>query len=247
MTQTQAKGSQEARHRIPAPSGDREPLKANVYELMRNTSTQLVPMFPYVGRGSILPAGALFRGEPGAHFGRFFHRNSEEEVAICFGAQGSMARAGAMFIQGKMHEVGCPLLDPDDPTSFVISVITQRQPDDGEQRESLTFRCSECNNKLFQFEFEATPPDGVDHHAGVFGGRDDDAYAMFPTMWGSFAAADAFNADKKARTCDKCGHHNDPFPQDRWGWQGWVEHHEVVNAARRLLDESARSAEAGPS
>ena len=244
MTQTETPRSQ---HRIPAPSGTREPLKANVFELMRNSSTQLVPMFPYVGRGAILPAGALFRGAPGARFGRFFHRNSEEEVAICFGAQGSMAQAGAMFIQGKMHEVGSPLLDSNDPEAFVVTVITQRQPDDGDQRESLTFRCSECNNKLFQFEFGATPPDGVEHHADEFGGRDDDAYAMFPTMWGSFAAAAAFNADEKARTCGKCGHVNEPFPEDRWGWRRWVEHHEVVNAARRLLDASARSAEAGAS
>jgi hypothetical protein len=243
MTQTQAAGAEQAEHRIPAPSGAREPLKANIYELMRNTSTQLVPLFPYFGPGAMLPAGALFHGSPGTSYGRFFHRNTEEEVYICFGAQGALAQAGGMFIQGKMHEVQSPLLDPNDPSSFVVSVITQRQADDGDQQESLTFRCSECNNKLFQFEYRSTPADGVETHADVYGGRDDDAYPMFPTQWGSYAAAEAFNADERARTCSKCGHVNDPFPLDRWGWERWVRHHEVVNAARRLLDESARGAE----
>ena len=57
MTQTQAAGAQQAEHRIPPPSGAREPLKTNIYELMRNTSTQLVPQFPYFGPGAMLPAG----------------------------------------------------------------------------------------------------------------------------------------------------------------------------------------------
>jgi hypothetical protein len=242
MTKTQGA---DADHRIPAPSGEREPLKTNIYELMRNSATQLVPLFPYFGRGAMLPAGALFRGGPDSSYGRFFHRNSVEEVYICFGAQGAMARAGGMFIQGKMHEVQSPLLDPEDPNGFVVSVITQRQADDGDQHESLTFRCSECNNKLFQFEFPSTPADGVETHAGEYGGRDDDAYPMFPTQWGSFAAADAFNRDEQARTCDKCGHVNAPFPLDRWGWERWVSHHEVVNAARKLLDDSAAEQETG--
>jgi hypothetical protein len=238
MTKTQA-----GDHGIPPPSGEREPLRTNVYELMRNSATQLVPLFPYFGRGAMVPAGALFRGAPNSPYGRFFHRNSEEEVYICFGAQGAMARAGGMFIQGKMHEVQSPLLDPDDSNGFVVSVITQRQAEDRNQQESLTFRCSECNNRLFVFEFPSTPADGVDQHADDYGGRDDDAYPMFPTQWGSYAAADAFNRDVKARTCDKCGHVNEPFPHDAWGWQRWVSHHEVVNSARRLLDESARAAE----
>jgi hypothetical protein len=231
--------------RMPAPSGERLPLKTNVYELMRVANAQLVPLFPYFGRGAMLPAGAVFRGARDATFGRFFHRNTEEEVAICFGAQGSMARPGVMFIAGKMHEVGAPLLDPCDPDSFLVSVITQRQPDSGDQRESLIFRCSECNTKLFQYDYEATPSDADATRDTKFGGRADDAFPMFPTMWGSHVAAAAFNADPNARTCGKCGHVNDEFPEEQWGWGSWVSQHEVINAARHGLEQAARDGERG--
>ncbi len=232
--------------RLP-PAKDREPLRTNVFELMRTTTTQLLPLFPYLGPGAMLPAGALFRGTPGANYGRFFHRNSEEEVTICFGAQNSLGAAGVMFILGKMHEVQAPLLDPSDPNGFLVSVITQRQQDDRrEQRESVIFRCSECNNKLHQFDYSAELPD-PDRPDRVTGGREDDEYDMFPTMWGSIVATDAFNADEKARTCTRCGHLNDPFPVESWGWKNYVDRHEVINAARHLLDESASKAEASAS
>ena len=81
--------------RLP-PANDREPLRTNVFELMRSTTTQLLPLFPYLGPGAMLPAGALFRGRPGAEYGRFFHRNSEEEVSVCFGGQNALGAAGVM-------------------------------------------------------------------------------------------------------------------------------------------------------
>jgi mannose-6-phosphate isomerase-like protein (cupin superfamily) len=232
--------------RLP-PAKDREPLRTNVFELMRGTSTQLLPLFPYLGPGAMLPAGALFRGRPDANFGRFFHRNSEEEVNVCFGAQQALGAAGVMFIGGKMHEVQAPLLDTNDPNAFMVAVITQRQQDEGRaQKESVIFRCSECNKKLHQVDYSAELPD-PDRPDVVTGGRVDDEYAMFPTMWGSILATDSFNSDEKARTCTECGHVNAPFPEEAWGWQNYVDRHEVVNSARHLLDESARKAEAAAS
>ena len=53
---------------------------------------------------------------------------------------------------------------------------------------------------------------------------------MFPTMWGSILATDSFNSDEKARTCTECGHVNAPFPEEAWGWQNYVDRHEVVNS-----------------
>ncbi len=232
--------------RLP-PAKDREPLRTNVYELMRGTTTQLLPLFPYLGPGAMLPAGALFRGRPDANYGRFFHRNSEEEVNVCFGAQQALGAAGVMFIGGKMHEVQAPLLDTNDPNAFMVAVITQRQQDEGRaQKESVIFRCSECNKKLHQVDYSAELPD-PDRPDLVTGGRVDDEYEMFPTMWGSILATDSFNSDEKARTCTECGHVNAPFPEEAWGWQNYVDRHEVVNSARHLLDESARKAEAAAS
>ncbi len=232
--------------RLPA-AKDREPLRTNVFELMRTTTTQLLPLFPYLGPGAMLPAGALFQGRPGAQYGRFFHRNSEEEVSVCFGGQNALGAAGVMFIGGKMHEVQAPLLDTNDPNAFLISVITQRQQDEGrEQKESVIFRCSECNNKLHQVDYSAELPD-PDRPDLVTGGRIDDEYEMFPTMWGSILSTDSFNSDEKARTCSRCGHVNPPFPAEAWGWQNYVDRHEVVNAARHLLDETANKADAATS
>ena len=230
--------------RLPA-AKDREPLRTNVFELMRTTTTQLLPLFPYLGPGAMLPAGALFRGQPGAEYGRFFHRNSEEEVNVCFGAQQALGAAGVMFIGGKMHEVQAPLLDTNDPNAFLVAVITQRQQDEGrDQRESVIFRCSECNKKLHQVDYSAELPD-PDRPELVTGGRVDDEYDMFPTMWGSILATDSFNSDEKARTCTRCGHVNAPFPAEAWGWQNYVDRHEVINSARHALDEAASRAEAG--
>jgi len=232
--------------RLP-PANDREPLRTNVFELMRTTTTQLLPLFPYLGPGAMLPAGALFQGRPGAQYGRFFHRNSEEEVSVCFGGQNALGAAGVMFIGGKMHEVQAPLLDTNDPSAFLISVITQRQQDEGrEQRESVIFRCSECNNKLHQVDYSAELPN-PDRPDLVTGGRADDEYEMFPTMWGSILSTDSFNSDEKARTCTRCGHVNPPFPAEAWGWQNYVARHGVVNAARHLLDETASKADAAAS
>jgi hypothetical protein len=225
-----------------SPAKDREPLRTNVFELMRSTTTQLLPLFPYLGPGAMLPAGALFQGGPGKEYGRFFHRNSEEEVSVCFGGQNALGAAGVMFIGGKMHEVQAPLLDVNDPDAYLVSVITQRQQDEGrEQRESVIFRCSECNNKLHQVDYSAELPD-PDRPDLVTGGRIDDEYEMFPTMWGSILSTDSFNSDDKARTCTRCGHVNAPFPADAWGWQNYVDRHAVVNAARHLLDETASKA-----
>ena len=66
MAQMTASSAAPAReHRIPPPTGAREPLKVNVYERMQHANTQLVPLFPYYGPGAIVYSGALFRGGPG--------------------------------------------------------------------------------------------------------------------------------------------------------------------------------------
>ena len=40
---------------IPPPSGDKEPLKTNVYQFIQNSVTALAPLFPYYDEGSIVP------------------------------------------------------------------------------------------------------------------------------------------------------------------------------------------------
>ena len=85
---------------IPPPSGDKEPLKTNVYQFIQNSVTALAPLFPYYDEGSIVPCVATFRGGPGKNYGRFQHFNTVDEVVILFGAQGGRGRL-ALFGSGR--------------------------------------------------------------------------------------------------------------------------------------------------
>ncbi|HMK11809.1 MAG TPA: hypothetical protein VK461_09525, partial [Acidimicrobiales bacterium] len=85
MTTTSLGAERKAEHRIPPPTGTREPLKVNVYERMQHANTQLVPLFPYYGPGAIVYSGALFRGGPGYDVGHFFHYNTVDEITFVWG------------------------------------------------------------------------------------------------------------------------------------------------------------------
>lgn len=226
--------SQSSSHRLGAPDPAVEPLRVNAYEMMRTANAELTPFFPYLGPGAIVPAGAIMRG--GEEYGRFFHRNTQDEVLLSLGGINNSLQAGMMLITGKMHEVSASLTlaEPADPESCSVAVITQRQASDGDQNETLLFRCMECNERLFDFSYDASH--GAGRSAEAYGGRDDDAYPMFPTMWGSAAAADEFNKSEENRTCKSCGHVNPELPIEHWGWREWVLQHRVVNEARRSLD-----------
>ena len=46
------------------------------------------------------------------------------------------------------------------------------------------------------------------------------------------------NSDE-GRTCAKCGHVNDPFPAERWGWARQAYQTRAASAAYRTLVEAA--------
>lgn len=218
-------------HKLLPPEKRAEPLRVNIFEFIRNANAELVPLFPIYGPGTIVPAGTCQRGE--RSYGRFFHHNSVEEVAMSFGGHGGMP-AGMLLVGGRMHEVKPAEYLPPDGSHVVV--ITQRQDESGDQKESLIFRCEKCNHRLFDFGYDAGPS----QTAEAYGGHDDDTFPMFATQWGSWAAAQAFNADVKTRTCSECGHVNPEFPTEEWGWGEWVKRHQTVNTARHALDEAAR-------
>src|SRR6202035_127038 len=91
---TLAQTAREVVRRIPLPREDRPPLKVNLFEKMQGGNCQLIPLFPYEDADSLVPAGAIFRGEPGADFGQFFHFNTVDEVAHVFGAHGALLQTG---------------------------------------------------------------------------------------------------------------------------------------------------------
>src|SRR5580658_848549 len=74
----------------------KEPMKVNVFEMARRGNTQLLPLFPYVGPGDIVPCSSAFKNDgSGQHrIGYFVHTNCVDEVAVVMGGEGRR-RTGA--------------------------------------------------------------------------------------------------------------------------------------------------------
>ena len=227
-------------HRIPPPRGDKQPLKVNIFEFMQDCNAALGPLFPYLDAGAVVPAGALFKGEPGADFGQFFHYNTVDEIVITFGANGGLQATGQAFATARLHGVNSFLKDQSNPESYLLVTITQRQATGGrDQNEAIVFRCRKCHEVLLRFEYHATAPPPPKSKP------DGDRFPGFTSQWGSMTAAEAFNASEKQRTCVKCGTVNEPFPLERWGWKQWVTNNQAVNQARRALLQTAAEQLAG--
>ena len=136
---------------------DRPPLKVNLFERMQGGNCQLIPLFPYEDADSLVPAGAIFRGEPGADFGQFFHFNTVDEVAHVFGANGALLQTGQIYATQPLHGVNSFLKDPTNPDNFLVLTVTQHQRASGPQAEAVIFRCGKCHEVLERYEYDAQP------------------------------------------------------------------------------------------
>lgn len=213
---------------IEPPRPDRPPLKKNIFDAMQKGNAQLIPLFPHLYPGAMVPAGAILRGGPEKNFGEFRHHNTVDEVSIAFSANGALLKTGQFFVGGRVHGVSSFLKDEKDPENFVLICITQRQSESGRQNEIISMSCTKCREEIFRYEFDVTPePD------------DSETEKMFSTIPESYNAAKKFNAEMEARTCSKCGHVNDPFPHDIWGWQNYAEQSETMFEARQTLKNAA--------
>ena len=229
--------------RIPPPDPDREPLKVNVYERMSKAAAELTPLFPYDSAGSIVPAGAVMTGGPDVEYGHFFHWNTVNEVAVTYGSNKGMLAPGQIFVTQQLHGVNSFLRDQKDPEAFIVMVITQHQSSSGDQSEALIARCRKCKAVLVRTEYDATPH-GLPGYDAKRYGSDEDPVRQFATLAGSADFIRARNSDE-GRTCSECGHVNDPFPAERWGWERTVSQTRAVSAAFHTMTQ-AGSAEAAP-
>lgn len=200
----------------------RVPMKVNALKLVQGANSQLLPLFPYLGPGAIVPCSAAFESDGGStHIGYFLHENTVDEVAMAIASNGRV-RTGDVFVGSRVHGVGG---DSEEPF-YSVMVITQRQLEDGEQREALSFQCEKCNTVLHRHEFdEAAGGDG--------------ALAGLPTTFGSEAAALGWNASEEVRTCKECGHVSSPFPLHIWGWSNYTRNSRIVRKAAKALEEVA--------
>lgn len=233
-----APAEQRAR-RIPPPSGAREPLKNNVFDLMSGAACQLLPLFPYHDAGAIVPCGAIMTGDADdSEFGHFFHYNTIEEVAVTFGANEAMLQTGQIFVTQQLHGVNSFLRDSANPQAFILMTITQHQSEEGDQSEAILFRCRNCSEQLHRHDYDATPKGAKGYDPSQWGGSADDDVPMFITLWGSDKAAVDYN-DESVRTCPKCGHVNIAHPHHKWGWDRYVHQVRTAGSAKRALRSAA--------
>lgn len=200
---------------------EKVPMKTNVFKLVQGLNSQLLPVFPYMGPGSIVPCAAAFESDgSGTPIGYFLHENTVDEVALTVASNGKM-RTGDVFVGPKMHGVGGTSEEP----FFSMMVITQRQLEEGKQAEALSFPCEKCNAVVHRHDFDET-----------VGGEG--PLAGLPTILGSEKAALGYNAGD--RTCKACGHVSAPFPLHIWGWSNYARNTRVVRRAEQSMTEIAK-------
>ncbi|MEU6349245.1 hypothetical protein ABZ896_07950 [Streptomyces sp. NPDC047072] len=229
-------GLQETR-RIPPPDPDREPLKANVYERMARAAAQLTPLFPYDHAGAIVPCGNVLVGGPDNAYGHFFHWNEVNEVAVTYGSNEAMLATGQIMATQHLHGVNSFLRDEKNPEAFAVLVVTQHQSEEGDQSEALIARCKNCKAELVRHDYDATPYPLPGYDAARHG-EPDAPVRQFATTLGSIEFAGRRNSEQ-GRTCQSCGHVNDLFPADIWGWARMVTQTEAVSKAHRAMRQAA--------
>jgi hypothetical protein len=219
---------------IPPPRADRQPLHANLFTVMQRANTTLTPLFPYMHPGAIVPTGALFIGGPGTDYGQFFHHNSVDEIIIAFVARDATLATGQLYNGGRVHGVNSFLKDQTKAGSFALFTVTQRQVETGPQPESFSMVCSACRKQLFIENWDsASPPDA----------RELDLPMPSVTQPAEFMQR--YNEDPERRKCKECGHQNDRFPLERWGWRSYMSQTKVMIEAEQVLEQAGASIQAG--
>jgi hypothetical protein len=221
----------DAKLTIPPPRPDRPPMRANVFEAMQHGNTQLMPLFPYLHPGAMVPAGAMILGGPQAGYGHFFHHNTQDEVVVALAANGAVLNTGQVFVGARVHGVNSFLKNEKDPKAYAVMLITQRQAESGTQTEACSMRCEKCHEEVFIKEFDATPPPDAMETEIPFVSVD-----LLPALFAEY------NDDAAKRTCPKCGHVNAPFPIAAWGWDKYHDQSATAIEGRRALAEVARAA-----
>jgi hypothetical protein len=226
---------------IPAPSGEREVLKVNIFERVITANAVLMPVFPYLGPGAIVVCGGLVGGGPdalGVGRGGFHHQNTQQEVTVTYGSAGFIRAPGDYAANPDTH-ANRNFFTATDPADHVALItVVQRQTDAdraNQQRESIQFRCAHCGDLLYGFDYTAAPGQRPCHRDEEPAGREDDIVPLFPTLWGTLTGARRFAADPGLRTCAACGHITEPYEYAGVGCHRFVAQHLSANIARRSL------------
>ncbi len=193
------------------------PLKTNVFECARNASAQLLPLFPYLDEGSIVPCCAAFESDgSGMKIGYFLHENTVDEIVVNVASNGQQ-RTGDVFVGPREHGVG----GESSEAYYALQIITQRQMEEGTQTESMAYVCEKCAEENYRYRFDDTEgnPGGNAKFPGL------------PTIAGSAQSAMNYNMSEENRTCKSCGHVSDQFPLPIWGWGNYAFRSGIIEKA----------------
>lgn len=225
---------------VEPPTGEREPLKVNIYERMSKSNAQLIPIFPYDDAGAVVPCGAVLYGGAERSHPHFFHWNTVSELLVAWGSNEAMIATGALMATQPFHGVNSFLRDEKKEGTFALVTITQRQSCEAGQREALTAKCESCKKDILKFEYDSAPYGAPDFEASTYTAPDD-LVRQFSTQWGGAEFAKLRNSDE-VRICQHCGHENSLFEMSAWGWDRMVNQTSVANAAARSLEATAQQA-----
>jgi len=203
------------------------PVKKNLFEeVIHATGTlELVPVFPYLDNGAIVPCLSVSLGGKSTQRFQFFHDNVVPEVALCLAEQHGALKVGQIMVLPNLHGVNNFLKDVQDQSAYLVVLITIRVNDQDDQREGFLIRCEQCNELLYQ------------RYQNI---KDGPARSYYPEFYALAFYADAveeFNASD--RTCAKCGHVQPPFPVDQMGWRRYAMQVRVANRAREDAERFA--------
>ena len=203
------------------------PVKKNLFEeVIHATGTlELVPVFPYLDKGAIVPCLSVSLGKAGTQRFQFFHDNVVPEVLICLAEKQGALKAGQMMVLPNLHGVNNFLKDVQDESAYLVVLITIRVNYQDEQREGFLIRCERCNELLYQ------------RYQNIKDGPERPYYPEFYALVFYADAVDEFNASD--RTCPKCGHIQPPFPAEQLGWRRYAMQVRVANQAREDAERFA--------
>ena len=132
----------------------KKPIKKNLFEeVIHATGTlELVPVFPYLDDGAIVPCLSVSIGGPNAQKFQFFHDNVVPEVALCLAGEDSALRTGQLMVLPNMHGVNNFLKDLANENAYMVVLITIRMNAHDSQDEGFLIRCEKCNELVYQRE-----------------------------------------------------------------------------------------------
>jgi len=101
------------------------PLKKNLFEeVIHATGTlELVPVFPYLDNGVIVPCLSVSLGGAGTQRFQFFHDNVVPEVLLCLAEKHGALKPGQMMVLPNLHGVNNFLKDLQNESAYVAQAI----------------------------------------------------------------------------------------------------------------------------